>query len=86
LHAVSRLEERGWVRRESCPTDGRGALAVLTEKGYAVLEAAAPAHVAEVRRGLIDRLTPEQVLQLGEIARAICDGLTETSSQARQAE
>ena len=24
-HAVARLEETGWVRRESCPTDRRGA-------------------------------------------------------------
>ena len=77
-HAVSRLEERGWVRRESCPTDGRGALAVLTDEGYAVLREAAPAHVAEVREHLIDRLTPEQVVQLGEITRAICDGLTDS--------
>lgn len=77
-HAVSRLEERGWVRRESCPTDGRGAIAVLTDEGYARLTEAAPGHVAEVRRRLIDRLTPEQVAQLGEIARLICAGLIES--------
>ena len=82
-HAVSRLEERGWVRRESCPTDGRGALAVLTDEGYAVLRAAAPAHVEEVRKRLIDRLTPEQVVQLGEISRAICDGLAEVGPGVR---
>lgn len=82
-HAVSRLEERGWVRRESCPTDGRGALAVLTDEGFAVLEAAAPAHVAEVRERLIDRLTPEQVRQLGEIARAICAGTAEPGPAER---
>src|SRR5215813_9508825 len=28
-HAVARLESQGWVRREECPTDRRGALAVL---------------------------------------------------------
>lgn len=76
-HAVSRLEERGWVRRESCPTDGRGALAVLTEEGFATLKAAAPAHVAEVRRRLVDRLTPEQMTQLGEISQILCDGLAD---------
>ena len=81
-HAVSRLEERGWVRRESCPTDGRGALAVLTEEGFATLKSAAPGHVAEVRRRLIDRLTPEQVAQLGEIARVICEGNSESSAIA----
>ena len=30
-HAVARLEEAGWVRRESCPSDRRGQLAVLTD-------------------------------------------------------
>ena len=74
-HAVSRLEEAGWVRREACPTDKRGALAVLTDKGFAALEAAAPGHVEAVRRHLFDVLTPEQLTQLGEISRAIREGL-----------
>jgi DNA-binding MarR family transcriptional regulator len=26
-HAVARLEERGWVRREKCPSDKRGSMA-----------------------------------------------------------
>src|ERR1700745_1367011 len=33
-HAVARLEAEGWIRRQDCPTDRRGALAVLTDKGY----------------------------------------------------
>ncbi|GAB2573368.1 MarR family transcriptional regulator [Streptomyces capparidis] len=74
-HAVSRLEDAGWVRREDCPSDRRGQLAVLTDRGYAVLEKAAPGHVEAVRRAVFDRLTPEQVRQLGEISRAIADGL-----------
>ena len=60
-HAVSRLEERGWVRRQVCEDDGRGQLAVLTDDGFAALEAAAPVHVESVRRHLFDQLTPEQV-------------------------
>src|SRR5215210_5294661 len=51
-HAVSRLEDLGWVRREECPTDRRGLLAVLTDEGAAVLAAAAPGHVEAVRRQL----------------------------------
>ena len=74
-HAVSRLEEAGWVRREACPTDKRGALAVLTDKGFAALETAAPGHVDAVRRHLFDVLTAEQVEQLGTISAAIRDGL-----------
>ena len=74
-HAVSRLEEAGWVRREACPTDKRGALAVMTEKGFAAIEAAAPGHVEGVRRHVFDVLTPAQVEQLGQISAAIRDGL-----------
>jgi DNA-binding MarR family transcriptional regulator len=70
-HAVARLEERGWVRRESCPTDKRGALAVLTDEGFAALRAAAPGHVEGVRAHLFDRLSPAQVAQLREISEAV---------------
>ena len=74
-HAVNRLEEAGWVRREACATDKRGALAVMTDEGFAAIEAAAPGHVESVRRHVFDVLTPEQVRQLGEISSAIRDGL-----------
>lgn len=74
-HAVNRLEEAGWVRREACPTDKRGALAVMTDEGFAAIEAAAPGHVEGVRRHVFDVLTPEQVRQLAEISVAIRDGL-----------
>jgi DNA-binding MarR family transcriptional regulator len=74
-HAVARLEEAGWVVRESCATDGRGAYARLTDDGFAALAAAAPAHVEEVRTRLLDRLTPEQVEALGSISCAVLDGL-----------
>jgi len=73
-HAVARLEERGWVRRADCPTDRRGQIAQLTDEGFAALAAAAPGHVDQVRRSLIDRLTPEQVEQLREISTAIIAG------------
>jgi len=74
-HAVSRLEEAGWVRRLPCPTDKRGALATMTDEGFAAIEAAAPGHVEGVRRHVFDVLSPEQVSQLGEISAAIGAGL-----------
>jgi DNA-binding MarR family transcriptional regulator len=70
-HAVARLEDRGWVKRLDCPTDRRGQIAQLTDEGFATLAAAAPGHVEQVRRALIDVLTAEQLTQLGEISRAI---------------
>ncbi|GAA1979412.1 MarR family winged helix-turn-helix transcriptional regulator [Amycolatopsis minnesotensis] len=85
-HAVARLEANGWVRRESCPTDKRGAWATLTAEGVAVLEAAAPGHVEAVRQGLFDALTPEQVTALGEISAAILGQLTPRCAAAKAAE
>ena len=70
-HAVAQLEQRGWVRREACPEDRRGQVAVLTDGGFAALAAAAPGHVEAVRRLLVDRLTPEQLRQLRDISEAI---------------
>ena len=70
-HAISRLEALGWIRRETCPGDRRGANAVLTDVGYAVLEAAAPHHVESVRQHLFDQLSPEQLAQLGAISERL---------------
>jgi DNA-binding MarR family transcriptional regulator len=70
-HAVSRLEERGWVRRQVCPDDGRGQLAVLTAEGFAALEAAAPVHVQGVRSHLFDQLSPAQVEALRDIGETL---------------
>lgn len=79
-HAVARLEENGWVRREICATDRRGQLAVLTDAGFAAIAAAAPGHVEGVRTHLLDPLTPEQVKQLAEICAIIAERLRETGS------
>src|ERR1700761_6116355 len=70
-HVVTRLEGRGWVRRESCPGDGRYTNAVLTDDGWAKVQATAPGHVAAVRSLVIDALDPEQVEQLRDISQAI---------------
>jgi DNA-binding MarR family transcriptional regulator len=70
-HAMSRLERAGWVRREACPSDKRGTVAVLTEHGFSALEAAAPGHVAAVRRYMFDGLGTDQVAQLEDIANTV---------------
>jgi DNA-binding MarR family transcriptional regulator len=70
-HAVSRLEERGWVRRQECAEDGRGLLAVLTDGGLAALEAAAPIHVEGVRTHLFDQLTSEQVAAMRDLGETL---------------
>lgn len=68
---ASRMEARGLLRREPDPADGRGCVLVLTGQGLETLEAAAPAHLASVRRHFIDRLAPEDLAALGRIAAKI---------------
>jgi DNA-binding MarR family transcriptional regulator len=68
---VTRLEDRGLVRREADATDGRFTNAILTDDGYRALVEAAPGHVAEVRRLVIDVLSPEQLRRLGRDAERI---------------
>ena len=68
---VTRLERRGLVRRTPDPTDGRYTLAVLTEAGREAVVAAAPGHVAEVRRVVLDPLTRAQIRQLAAIGRRV---------------
>lgn len=70
-HAVSRLEERGWVRRQVCEDDGRGQLAVLTDEGFAALAEAAPVHVESVRTHLFDQLTPAQVEAMRDLGQTL---------------
>ncbi|WP_091302618.1 MarR family winged helix-turn-helix transcriptional regulator [Micromonospora halophytica] len=75
-HAAARLEAAGWIRREECPTDRRGQIAVLTDSGFATLAAAAPGHVEGVRRHLFDALSPAQVDQLRRISETLVAHLT----------
>jgi DNA-binding MarR family transcriptional regulator len=58
------LVRAGFVNRTRCPTDRRGAFAVLTEAGRARLRQAAPDHVDQVRRNFVDRLTRDQLKAL----------------------
>lgn len=70
-HAVARLEEQGYVRREECPTDRRGQVCVLTEAGLAKLQQAAPVHVTDVREALLDALTPVEFRTFGGLCATV---------------
>jgi DNA-binding MarR family transcriptional regulator len=76
-HHIARMEGRGLVTRDEVESDGRGSVVVLTDAGTRALEAAAPGHVASVRAYLIDRLSPDQIAVLGDIADRVVTGLSE---------
>lgn len=83
-HQVARMEDAGWVRREACPEDRRGAFAVLTASGFAVLDAAAPGHVESVRVNLFDHLTAQEVEQLAAITAKLSAELSRTTLPPRR--
>jgi DNA-binding MarR family transcriptional regulator len=74
-HHLSRMEKRGLVKRQASPEDGRGAYVVLTKAGLSTIEAAAPQHVASVRRNFIDHLSAGELKALETIADKIADPL-----------
>jgi DNA-binding MarR family transcriptional regulator len=74
-HHITRMEQRGLVRREEVDGDARGSFVVLTPQGRQTIEQAAPGHVASVRRHLFDRLSPEQIRVLGEIGDVVLEPL-----------
>lgn len=78
-HHIGRLEARGLVTRETCPTDRRGSFAVLTPEGRATIEAVAPHHVDGVRRHLLDQITPDQLRVLGEAFAHVDDHLRDST-------
>ncbi|MGP4089276.1 MarR family winged helix-turn-helix transcriptional regulator [Streptomyces sp. KR55] len=70
-HHLRRMVKRGLVAREECPEDARGVHVVVTPAGRAAIEAAAPQHVATVRRLVIDPLTPEELDTLALLCERI---------------
>ncbi|OLR91814.1 MarR family winged helix-turn-helix transcriptional regulator [Actinokineospora bangkokensis] len=67
-NVVKRLEARSWVTRTPDPADGRYTLAILTDLGFEVVQAAAPVHVRAVRELVLDRLTKADRAALARIA------------------
>lgn len=76
-HHLARMQKRGLVAREECPSDARGAFIVLTPEGRTAIEQAAPMHVETVRRLVFDVLTAEQVEALTAISEQVLAKLAE---------
>ncbi|HEX4256405.1 MAG TPA: MarR family transcriptional regulator [Streptosporangiaceae bacterium] len=83
-NVARRLEERGWLRREPDPRDGRSTVARLTDRGWDVVQAAAPGHVEAVRRMVIDPLSGPQLEALSAAAHSIVRGLEEAGQACRE--
>ncbi len=81
-HTVTRMENAGLLARSASLDDGRGIEAVMSEEGFALLEAAAATHVAGVRRNLIDLISAEDLAVIGRSMDLVTDRLLAGRSPA----
>ena len=81
-HTIARLEKAGLVERAACLSDGRGVEAVITDRGFAALQQAAPTHVAGVRQFLVDLAGDEDFEALGRVFNTVTDKLIEANPAA----
>lgn len=72
-HQMTRMCNRGLITRERCGS--RGMYAVITTKGLAAIKEAAPSHSSEVRRLVIDQLTPDELDQFADISTKVLENL-----------
>ena len=80
--AIDRLEGAGLVAREVCPSDRRGAFAVLTPAGETRIGAAIPVHLRELRAIFDEIYTPAEVEQLTELLRRLRDRVNPEAARA----
>ncbi len=73
--AATRLETKGWMRREPDPADGRYTLGILTAAGARKVDEAEPGHTAMVRHVVFDSLTRTQARHLREISSRVLTAL-----------
>jgi len=71
--AVDRLQQQGLVTRETCPEDRRGAFAVLTDEGRALMSRVIPEHLAHVDAVLDTVFSRKEEEQLAASLRRLRD-------------
>jgi DNA-binding MarR family transcriptional regulator len=78
---IDQLEKAGLITRRQNPDDGRSVIIGLTERGFAVIDAAVTAHVATQAR-LVSGLSPAERAALDQALRTFLSRL-ESSREAR---
>jgi DNA-binding MarR family transcriptional regulator len=82
---VDRLVEHGLVQREACPSDRRGAFAVLTAEGEARILGAVPSHVAQLEE-LFSTLSAADRRSLSDLLRQLRDAVNPCAAGASEVE
>jgi DNA-binding MarR family transcriptional regulator len=72
---VDRLEEAGYVRRETCPSDRRGSFATLTASGKRKIESAVPKHLDDLDECFTGLLNDRERRDLERTLRKVRDAV-----------
>ena len=70
---IDRLEKAGLIERRKHPTDRRGTLVALTDKGKTLIDDMLPAHVANEQAMLANLTGEEQIALNGLLAKLLRD-------------
>ena len=74
-HRMRKLVDRGYVEICGSDSDGRVAIARISEAGRRFAAEVAPAHLADVRRLIFDHLDRRQVEALADALNEIANGI-----------
>jgi DNA-binding MarR family transcriptional regulator len=72
-HQLTRMENRGFVKRTQYGADGRRAGIELTAEGRRAAENAVLVHAGNIRRHVLDSLTPEQAAVIRAWSEQVID-------------
>ncbi|MEV0645954.1 MarR family transcriptional regulator [Phytomonospora sp. NPDC050363] len=81
-YQIGQLVDRGLVARVKCPEDGRSTFVCLTEAGRALLERAAPDHLARVRELFLDTMSPAELTGMTAALERTCDRIIEARERS----
>lgn len=79
---VERLERSGLVLRQACPSDARGYFAVITDRGRARLDEAAPDHLRSVSSHFAQPLQTGQIEALRLALEQLVEAVPEECASA----
>jgi DNA-binding MarR family transcriptional regulator len=82
--SVDKLEAEGYLRRERCGHDERGAYAVLTKKGQRALAEARPVYWAGIKKYFAGNLTHADISNLEGILEKILAHFRDTISKEQR--
>lgn len=83
-HQLTRMEQRGFVRRRPSKVDARGTDVELTARGLRAIRAEAPGHAADVVELFVEPLEPGMLAALGEASRRIRAAIVDADATARE--